>query len=125
MGGGTPNLGLDDNGIHALTSTGIASEGNGTGGEGLSKKVEGRIRSHEIIAGICKVGQPRRFGCDSNVMGDIDGHRLIDRETEEGGIRGGLITVGGLDICGALHAGGDGRKGKRAVDIHLTPDLEA
>ena len=58
-------------------------------------------------------------------MGDRDGHRLIDVKAEEGGISGTLIIVGGLNIVGSLHVEGNGRKGKRAVDIDGVSDLEA
>ena len=57
-------------------------------------------------------------------MADRHGHGLIDRKAEEVGRGGRLIIIGGADIGGALHAGGDGGKRKGAVDIDRGPRLQ-
>ena len=55
-------LGLDDDGIHAETSSaGIAPEGNSPAGKGARKKTESRIRRHQIHAGIRKDAQHEGF----------------------------------------------------------------
>ena len=119
-------LGLDDDGIHAADrTTGIAPEGNGPGREGSRKQAEGCIRGHEIRTGIGKSAQPRWFRGETHVMSDRHGDGLIDRKAKESRSGSRLIIIGGSNIGGALHAGGDGGKGIGTVNIDGAPALEA
>lgn len=120
-------LGFDDDRIHTswTTTRGIAPKGNGAGREGPHKKAEGRIRRHQIRAGIGKGSQPRGFRGDTHVIGDIQGHGVIDCKAEEGGRSCRFVIIRRSDICGSLYAGRDRGKGIGAVNIHGASGLKA